>query len=1220
MAVHRATRRASGQQGGVRRGLAWILAGSVSALVLLAAVVLPPGAGREAVEADPAGHKAPAGAATRLQGVTPSAARARNASNSPRQLPVPYAYEDYGREMFGLEPRTRNPRQSDLYPAPVRMNRKAAERAASTGSMDVTLPDGSRYPVAFERAEPGVRGNWTWVGRVDSPHGALAAVLTYGRDGVFGVLPTPEGRMLQVQTRNGQAYLQPDPGLVPPGVDPDAPFPDYVVPTPATGRGPGTNGGVPSAAALSARTGGGMGQAPAPHGEAGIPPAATGSTTTGMLAPTDNGISEITVLGVYTTNLVQERGSVAAAETEFLSLLEISNQAHIDSGTRTRFKLVGLLETDYPGGVFNDVVLGDLAANRLKDGLDIHAERDAHGADLVALLRPYAPNDFSCGIAYMNGGGLWGTNTSSDWGYSVTACGAFTMAHELGHNLGSHHDRETATVDGVLDYGAFEFSFGHRQDTPARFATIMAYPNGQPRVGYFSAPDNNLCMGVACGVKDHSDNVRSINLMAETISRFRDPPNTISVMDAKVVEPYEGFASLAFLVRLSSPAPAGGVQFDIGTVEGGTATSGADYRPAMLRARVIPEGEKEKWFLVDVLPDELVEDDETVMVQLSNVRGMEVYDGEAVGLIVDDDPRVTVAGSVVFPEGDVGPSSLYVYAHQSFEGSGESRSYLAVAPDYDFLFEVTNGATVTLEAYVDEETPWLPAVLEAGEISADTRRDILVPRAVYVSGQVKVPRGETPPVAPLHVRAWNVIQDGWGHSQWVYPPDFAYSFKARSGVGVGIDVFEPPAPFVTQRVETFTHGDTVQDVMLSSIPTLSIEHKAVKEGALGTSQTVNLEIKLSVPAPPEGVTFDLVTEDGTASGESDYLQETQSFTIGEGNNMIRASVALFGDDVYEPDEYFKLVAKRIQGAHMPTPGVVWIKNDDPLPVAGDFDRDGKSDLVWHHSGSGRGALWGGAQYGKLRNLVTVRDTEWQIDGIGDFNSDGRADLFWRHGRSGRNTIWLSGDYGSQLGVATVANLDWDVAGVGDFDGDGQSDVLWRNTRTGANTIWRGADSRAQLHVTNVTDRNWTVASVGDFDGDGHADILWRNKRTGANTIWRKGSYASQKRVTGVTDLGWRIVGSGDFDGDGTDDVLWRHDRTGANAIWYAGEYARRKSLTGVNNPDWRVAAVADYDGDGNADIAWRNRRTGGNIVWLGGEYRHQLKVATVPDLKWEVRR
>src|SRR5690606_39756328 len=99
---------------------------------------------------------------------------------------------------------------------------------------------------------------------------------------------------------------------------------------------------------------------------------------------------------------------------------------------------------------------------------------------------------------------------------------------------------------------------------------------------------------------------------------------------------------------------------------------------------------------------------------------------------------------------------------------------------------------------------------------------------------------------------------------------------------------------------------TVQDVVLSDRPTLSIAHQRVVEGTAGTSKTVQLSIKLSEPAPPGGVSFDLVTEDGTAT-DSDYLHESLSLTISEGNNGLGTSVVIFGDDLPESDEHFRIV-------------------------------------------------------------------------------------------------------------------------------------------------------------------------------------------------------------------------------------------------------------------------------------------------------------------------
>src|SRR5690606_24822972 len=154
---------------------------------------------------------------------------------------------------------------------------------------------------------------------------------------------------------------------------------------------------------------------------------------------------------------------------------------------------------------------------------------------------------------------------------------AYAMAHQFGHNLGSQHDWESEASVGDIYYGMFTFSFGYRSIAPVRLATILAQPlPGQPTVGYCSSHDNMNCLGVDCGVADDADNTRSINLMAETVSRYRNPPDTISVVGGRSVEPLvEGQGVLRFLALLSTPAPAGGVSFNIATVEGGTATAGS---------------------------------------------------------------------------------------------------------------------------------------------------------------------------------------------------------------------------------------------------------------------------------------------------------------------------------------------------------------------------------------------------------------------------------------------------------------------------------------------------------------------------------------------------------------------------------------------------------------------------------------------------------------------
>jgi hypothetical protein len=75
--------------------------------------------------------------------------------------------------------------------------------------------------------------------------------------------------------------------------------------------------------------------------------------------------------------------------------------------------------------------------------------------------------------------------------------------------------------------------------------------------------------------------------------------------------------------------------------------------------------------------------------------------------------------------------------------------------------------------------------------------------------------------------------------------------------------------------------------------------------------------------------------------------------------------------------------------------------------------------------------------------------------VGDFDGDGRADILWRNSASGENYLYLmNGAAITNEGyLRTVADQDWQVAALGDYDGDGKTDVLWRNAATGENYLY-----------------------------------------------------------------------------------------------------------------------------------------------------------------------
>ena len=137
----------------------------------------------------------------------------------------------------------------------------------------------------------------------------------------------------------------------------------------------------------------------------------------------------------------------------------------------------------------------------------------------------------------------------------------------------------------------------------------------------------------------------------------------------------------------------------------------------------------------------------------------------------------------------------------------------------------------------------------------------------------------------------------------------------------------------------------------------------------------------------------------------------------------------------------------------------------------------------------------------------MADLNWKIAGVGDFDGDGKDDILWRNSSSGQNYLYPMNGTAikpTEGFIRTVADLTWQVKGVGDFDGDGKADIVWRNSSSGQNYLYLmdGITIKpTEGYLRTVTDLDWQIAAVGDYDGDGKADVLWRHATSGDNYLY-----------------------------------------------------------------------------------------------------------------------
>jgi hypothetical protein len=228
--------------------------------------------------------------------------------------------------------------------------------------------------------------------------------------------------------------------------------------------------------------------------------------------------SLIDLLVVYTP-AAEGPGSAQGGIVRLIELgVAEANTALANSRVETRLRLVHVAKValEETSDTTIQTLLFQLFAPN--DGVldEVYALREQYKADLVQLIGE--TTNGGCGTGFLMRGSDNELFERQAFSYAAARCisPGYTLAHELGHNLGCNHSKEDPTGQG-----AFPYSYGYK-DPEHGFRTVMAYPcetDHCPRVLHFSNPAVSRGRHPTGTSSQH--NSRSINNIRVLVSNFR---------------------------------------------------------------------------------------------------------------------------------------------------------------------------------------------------------------------------------------------------------------------------------------------------------------------------------------------------------------------------------------------------------------------------------------------------------------------------------------------------------------------------------------------------------------------------------------------------------------------------------------------------------------------------------------------------------------------------
>jgi hypothetical protein len=133
----------------------------------------------------------------------------------------------------------------------------------------------------------------------------------------------------------------------------------------------------------------------------------------------------------------------------------------------------------------------------------------------------------------------------------------------------------------------------------------------------------------------------------------------------------------------------------------------------------------------------------------------------------------------------------------------------------------------------------------------------------------------------------------------------------------------------------------------------------------------------------------------------------------------------------------------------------------------------------------------------------------QLAGTGDFDGDGKSDLLFRDASTRQLLVWYMN--GHTVASTYTPNISAPlVRGIGDIDGDGHADLIYSPTSATAGLYSTQLDvvyfhargnSYEDPAFGSLPNSQWRIEQISDANADGRAEIYVRNRKTAEFGMW-----------------------------------------------------------------------------------------------------------------------